>query len=177
MMTESQTKPTATDYSFTKSEANELLGAVLLPHEFRELILRKYLASHGGDALVNLFSQFIGMANSVVENSRDALWTFGIIEAKMDPKTADDINYPTIFGALNGVKLAYGVDQAATCHGCACRLGSLANQSPSTTCDVDWCLQGDDVFWCHEHMDENEKPTRRCVGFQQHVAREPRKDA
>lgn len=155
----------ATDYTMSKSDANELLGAVLLPNEIRALVLTKYLEKNGAKSLVNLFSQFIGMANSVIQNNRESLELFMIVDRDYHPYQAEKINLPTLFGALNGVKLADGVDQNKTCHGCACRLGSLANQSPSTTTDVDWCMGNDDIFMCHEDMDESGRPTRRCVGF------------
>ncbi len=158
--------PKAIDYEISNKDASELLGAVLLPHEFRLLVLTKYAEEHGTAALANLFSQFIGLANSVIANSHDAVELFLICEADFHPYEAEKVNFPTLFGALNGVKLANGVDQTNCCHGCAFRHGSLANQSPSTTVDADWCLSDDLQFWCHENMDKNDKPTRKCVGFQ-----------
>lgn len=159
----------ALDYDITPKDANELLGAVLLPYEFRMMLMEKYLKDHGPSALANLFAQFIGMANSVIENNRDSLELFLVCEKNWLPYEAEKMNLPTIFGALNGIKLAEGIDQSKTCHGCACRIGTLANQSPSTTCDVEWCLQGDDRFWCHEDLDEKGNPTKRCIGFQTHL--------
>lgn len=156
----------AVDYSISVADSKELLGVVLLPHDIRAKVLDKYRKEHGAEALVNLFSQFIGLANSVVANSHDAIELFLIVEADFHPYQAEKINWPTLFGALNGVKLAEGVNQEKTCHGCACRLGSLANQSPSTTCDVDWCLADLDKFWCHEDLDEDGKPTKKCIGFE-----------
>lgn len=161
------TERKAIDYDISSKDASELLGACLLPHEFRMMLMEKYLKERGSKALANLFSQFIGMANSVVENNRESLELFLICEKGWMPYEAEKMNLPTIFGALNGIKLAQGIDQSKTCHGCACRIGSLANQSPSTTCDVDYCLQDGDKFMCHENLDDKGNPTRKCVGFTQ----------
>ena len=158
---------TAIDYDISPKAANELAGVVLLPYECRVMFMEKYLNDHGTAALANLFAQFIGMANSVIENNRDSLEVFLICEKDWTPYEAERMNLPTIFGALNGIKLAEGVDQSKTCHGCACRIGSLANQSPSTSCDVAYCLEESAKFMCHEHMDENGNPTRKCIGFTQ----------
>lgn len=164
-----EAKERGADYSMTPEMAKELLGVVSLPHDVRLEVLRSMQRRIGADAMLGMFSQFIGMANSVVANCHDALELWLIVEEKFPPYEAEKVNFPTLFGALNGVKLAQGVDQNKTCHGCACRLGSLANQSPSTTCDVDWCLQGNERFWCHENLDEDGNPTKRCVGFEIHA--------
>jgi hypothetical protein len=98
-----------------------------------------------------------------------------IAEGGMHPHEAERVNLPTLFGAPNGVLLAQGVDQTKTCGGCAFRLGTCANQSPSTTCDADWCSGGEDHFMCHEDLDEAGNPTRKCTGFTQ--ARRSRRKA
>lgn len=157
----------ASDYDISSADANELKGAVLLPLEFRLMVLRKYKAERGCDALINLFANFIGMANAVVANTRDAAELLLIIQGDMHPNTAEKINTPSLFGALQGAELANKVDQKKTCVGCAFRKGSLANQSPSTTADVHWCLGGDDQFMCHEHMDDEGNPTVPCGGHAQ----------
>ncbi len=161
--------PKGTDYSIDPDVAKDLMGVVQFPHEVRLEILCALQSQHGADAMLSLFSQFIGMANSVVANCHDALEVFLIVEEGWHPYEATKLNFPTLFGALNGVKLAVGVNQEKTCHGCACRLGTLANQSPSTTCDVDGCLEGDGRFWCHEDLDDKGSPTKRCIGFQTHL--------
>jgi hypothetical protein len=162
----------STDYEISPRDAAELKGVALLPLEFRLALLRTYFEERGADAVISLFANFIGLANSVIENNKDALWVFGIIEAGMNDRQADDVNYASIFGALQGIELASKVDQRKTCHGCAFRLGSLANQSPSTTSDVYWCLGGDDRFMCHEHFDEEGNPTVPCGGHAQILARQ-----
>lgn len=79
---------------------------------------------------------------------------------------------PTIFGALNGVVLAEGIDPAPLCPGCAFRQGTAANQIPSTTCDADFCSHPDEQpFMCHAGLDERGEPTRGCPGFAQLRAR------
>jgi hypothetical protein len=171
-------EPCNVDYSMTVHEAEELTGIVLLPQEVRVELLKRYLAYHGTDALVQLFANFVGMANAVVENSKDSLWLLGVTVAKLSDREAESINVPSLFGALNGVKLAALVNQEKTCSGCAFRLGSLANQSPSTTCDAQYCVDvGEDRFMCHEDMDENGEPTRLCGGFAQIQRRRPLQEA
>lgn len=161
----------ATDYTMSIQDAYELKGVTLLPHEFRKQLLRKYAKDHGRDALADLFSQFIGLANSVVANSHEALEMVAITEFGAEPRVAEQINFPSIFGALCGVSLAAGVNQEKTCHGCAFRIGSCANQSQITTCDADWCLDGDDRFMCHENLDVDEQPTKPCIGYQSQLAK------
>lgn len=159
-----------TDYFIDPEAAKDLMGVVQFPHDLRLEVLRAMQERLGPDAMLALFSQFIGMANSVVFNSHDALGEFLIVEADFHPYTvAKGYNFPTLFGALNGIRLTVGVNQEKTCQGCACRLGTLANQSPVTTCDVDYCLEGDDKFWCHEELDDKGMPTKRCIGFQAHL--------
>lgn len=164
--------PVNNDYIFATKDAQTLMGAVGLPDWARKEILNHYVKEGDINDLINLFSQFIGMANSVVENCRDSLELFCIVEKDYGPYQAEKINLPTIFGALQGIHLAENIDQNKTCHGCACRIGSLANQSPTTTCDVDYCLSGgtygenEDKFMCHEDM-ENDKPTKLCRGYAQ----------
>lgn len=153
------------DYSLSKSEASSLAGAVLLPADVRRAILEKYVKEHGTAALVNMFAEFIGLANSVVENNREAIEIFGLCNGALHPDEAGKLNLPTLFGACNGVMIADGIGQDGLCGGCAFRIGTIANQSPSTTCDADFCGHpGEPTFMCHEHP-EGGVPTRACVGF------------
>lgn len=161
-------EPINIDYTMTSRDANELKGMVLLPFEFRQKLLAQYVKDRGVGALVDLFANFIGMASQVVENTREALFLFGLTELHLTHRASEDINVASLFGALQGVELANQVDQRKTCVGCAFRLGSLANQSPSTTSDAYWCVEcDDDRFMCHEHMDENDQPTVPCGGYVQ----------
>ena len=154
-----------TAYSLTRDQAETLAGATGLPVNVREVIFTRYAEEHGAPALAALFAQFMGLANSVVANNRDALEIFSMVHLDMAPYTAEKLNLPTIFGALNGAIIADGVEQDGLCDGCAFRHGTHANQSPITTCDADYCSHpGEQPFMCHDHM-ENEEPTRACVGF------------
>ena len=160
--------PKAIDYEISPADAGVLRGAALLPHDVRVLILEKLAEAKGPAAMIDLFSRFIGLANSVVANNREAIEERMVIAGVVHPDQADKINLPTIAGALGGVLLAAGVDPAKVCGGCAFRVGTWANQSPSTGYDAEACLEGDeDHFMCHEGLDEQGDPTRKCAGFAQ----------
>jgi hypothetical protein len=154
-------EPVAIDYALTDGQSDALSGAVLLPVDLRREILAKLPKA----ALVELFAQFIGLANSVVANNREMIELAGIISGEMHPDKAHQINLPTIFGALVGAKLANAAATDKVCAGCAYRLGTPANQSPVTTCDADWCDKGSGYdFMCHEDLDESGNPTHICRG-------------
>lgn len=158
--------PRCTDYRISAATAREMKGVVLLPADMRLIFLRRYAEQHGADALAQLFAQFIGMANSVVENNREMIELLGITHGGDHPYTAEKYNLPTIFGALCGVELAEGVNPRGACAGCAFRIGTCANQSPVTTIDADWCgRDGGHDFLCHERLNDKGTPTTRCVGF------------
>lgn len=55
----------ALDYRISREHADELMGICGLPHEFR-LMRLKQLFEKEPKAALELFSQFIGLANSVV---------------------------------------------------------------------------------------------------------------
>lgn len=167
-----QDESKCSDYSLSNEDADELKGMVLLPLEMRRKLIDRYFALYGYDRLIDLFANFIGLATSVVTNTRETLTLLGIIEADMHPHTAEKLNAPSLFGAIQGAELANSVDQNRTCHGCAFRLGSLANQSPSTTSDVNWCMVDDGIFMCHEHLDDAGNPTVPCGGHQQILKRQ-----
>lgn len=154
------------DYAMTDEEAGALLGATQLPADLRKIVLTRYLEEHGQEKLIDLFAQFMGLATSVVANNRE-MCELILIEAGMNFMQAEKANLPTIFGALQGVRLANGVNQDKVCHGCAFRLGSCANQSPITTTDAHYCVIEDTDFLCHEDLDDNGKPLHKCRGFGQ----------
>lgn len=157
-----------TSYALSLADASELAGLVLVDHDIRIQLLERYLNLHSVLELMNLFSQFVGMANSVVENGREMTEIILITEGGMWPNQAEKANLPTMFGACNGVKLAAEIDPAKTCPGCAFRLGTPANQSPCTTDDADWCGNpGASAFMCHEDLDDKGEPTKGCAGFAQ----------
>ena len=159
----------AASYRLSKTDADELKGLSLVDESVRSILLRKYFDKHGAIALMNLFSQFVGLANSVVSNNREMIELFAITECGVHPHNAHQVNLPTIFGALCGVELAASVNQKKTCAGCAYRLATCANQSPVTTCDADWTSQDDQTFWCHEKLDDNGNPTSICLGHAQRM--------
>lgn len=81
------------------------------------------------------------------------------------------INAPTEEGRELGSHLARWADQELAkrkavfpnhverCATCAFRRGTVANQSPATLLSALECLQGDDIFMCHERVDHD------CVGY------------
>jgi hypothetical protein len=153
-------------YEITAADAGALLGASGLPVDLRREILAHYAKENGAEALVALFANFIGLANSVVANCHDALEIFGMAHLGMHPYEAEKLNLPTIDGALFGVRLTAGVEVDGICDGCAFRLGSHANQSPLTTCDADFCSHPGEVdFMCHEALDDKGAPTKGCAGW------------
>jgi hypothetical protein len=157
----------AADYDLTKQEAATLGGLTMLPHNLRVDVLTRYAKQHGVDAVVAMFSRTIGMANSVIANNREAIEVFGICEGTLHPHNAHQINLPTLIGAIQGTQLSHRAKNARRmCHGCAYRLGSLANQSFVTTIDADFQRENQDEFWCHENTNQRGKPTKRCRGHQ-----------
>lgn len=161
----------AQDYHLTQQQADLLKGICLVPADLRLQALKLHGELVGLDRFADLFAQFIGMANSVVANNREMAELLLITEGGMHPHTAEKANLPTIFGALQGIELAEGVDLSKVCAGCAYRLGTPANQSPSTTCDAGDVLQpGEPVFLCHEDLDGQAQPHKACGGYAQHMA-------
>lgn len=113
----------ATDYAMTPADADRLAGITLVPEDFRRQAMSNLLDQIGPSEMVRLFSQFIGMANSVVANNREMAELLGIIGGELHPNNAHQINLPTIHGALFGVKLAADTPPKGMCDGCAFRLG------------------------------------------------------
>lgn len=160
--------PRAIDYKISAGHADLLRGIVCLPGEVREMALIKMAERMGGYGMVQLFAQFIGLANSVVANNREMVEIILITEGGLHPdhsSGAKSANLPTIFGALSGILLADGVTSDKLCPGCAFRLGTSANQSPVTTGDADLCVKDSDVFMCHEELDRYGRPTKGCAGY------------
>ena len=159
----------ACDYRMADAEAEYLRAVVLLPHGSRADLLTRYAVEHGHAAAINLFSQVIGMANSVIENNREMIELLGIIEGGEHPYRVEQYNLPTLVGALAGVPLANSIDQRKVCHSCAYRLGAPANQSPVTTIDAAYCSSDEITFLCHEDVDEKGNPTHLCRGHAQRM--------
>ncbi|MCY1533668.1 hypothetical protein D9M68_690080 [compost metagenome] len=159
---------TATDYRIAAADAQELLGIVLLPADLRRLALERIAAQRDHAEILDLFAQVLGMANAVAENAR-AMVELILMEEGMHPHSAEKANLPTMYGALQGIVLADGVDPRGTCAGCAYRLGSPANTSPITTLEAEHCRRELEEFYCHAEMDAQGQPTRRCVGHRKAV--------
>jgi hypothetical protein len=155
-----------TDYRMTDEDAAQILGVSSLPHDIRVLALKRYAATWGQPALIELFSSMLGMANSVIENCKEHAQDILVTHYGCYPEEAEKINFPTLFGAAAGVKLANANKAKNTCHGCAFRHGTVANQCASTTSDADYCLDGaSGDFMCHENLDDAGEPTKICRGY------------
>lgn len=152
------------EYSMSRSDATDLAGIAQLDLAMRREALSSYLQKNGSQRLVELMAQFIGMANSVAENCAEMSDQVLIEECGVHPDKFTSVNLPTIIGACQGVLIASKCDSKGACHGCAYRLGSIANQSPITTCDAEFMAHDRKGFMCHAHLDEQGEPTKVCVG-------------
>lgn len=154
--------PNGCDYAMTPEAAKFLRAVALLPVELRRQLLTSYQREHGVEGLVLLFAEFIGLANAVVANNREAIETVALAEGIGHPDRPIPINLPTIFGALLGVDNAARVESDALCAGCAFRLGTWANQSHVTACDAADAADGEFAFNCHAQLGG---PKVRCRGY------------
>lgn len=157
----------ATDYDVSREDIEPLSRAVFLPADERAAVFRRFVAENGVEALIAAFAQFVGLANSVVANQREMIEIIGLVESGESPRLVEQYNLPSIPGALAGVKVACDVEQDRTCEGCAYRLGTCANQSPSTSDDAAYCADDGEQFWCHMEVDDCGKPTQLCHGWAQ----------
>ncbi|MEG8233792.1 hypothetical protein [Pseudomonas orientalis] len=148
----------------SRSDAQNLAGIAQLDLPMRRQALTKYLQLNGSQRLVEFMAQLIGMANSVASNCAEMSDQVLIIECGVHPDKFTGVNLPTIIGACQGVMIANKCDPAGACHGCAYRLGSIANQSPITTCDAEFMAHVPKGFLCHAHLDGDGEPTKVCVG-------------
>lgn len=159
--------PLSHRYTIAPADAEMLQGAAGVAGEVRGFLLRQYVENHGVEALIGLFGEFIGLTNRLADQAHEAA-VVCLINEGFDPHEAEKANTPTLQGALEGVKLAAGIDASKTCGGCAFRLGSVANMSPSTTDDAGSCAEpGGLIFSCHEDMDARGNPTKACAGWAQ----------
>ncbi|WP_162235686.1 hypothetical protein [Pseudomonas congelans] len=152
------------EYNMTRSDASDLAGIAQLDLAMRREALTRYLRLNGSQRLVEFTAQLIGLANSVAENCAEMSDQVLIEECGVHPDKFTGVNLPTIIGACQGVLIASKCDPAGACHGCAYRLGSIANQSPITTCDAEFMAHDQKGFMCHAHFDEQGEPTKVCVG-------------
>jgi hypothetical protein len=153
-----------TEYFMTPEQALLLSKASRVPLQDRRALFSSYAAAQGGEGLIELLSQFVGMANSVAENCREMTDIVLITEMGMNPDRFDSINLPTILGACQGVMLAARCDSTGACHGCAYRMGSIANQSPMATTEAAYMSFNQKGFMCHEDLDDQHQATKVCVG-------------
>ena len=156
--------PANTEYMMAPTVALELAEIVQNDLVGRIELLTKFLNRREGKSLIEIFAQFIGLANSVVENCAAMSDQVLIEECRVHPDKFTSVNMPTILGAFQGVVLASGCEPAGACHGCAYRLGSIANQSPIATSDAAYMAFNSKGFMCHAHTDDAGEPTRVCVG-------------
>lgn len=156
-----------TDHNLNGDNVTLLLGMTGLPREFRiEGIRKLILRDHGSEKLVELFADFIGLSNQVVESSRSVIEDYLVLECNHTRKKARKINLPTLFGALNGVKIAV-TPTKGMCGACAFRQGTPANQSAATTCNADLAVSEQSGFLCH---DRHCKASGPCAGYKKATA-------
>jgi hypothetical protein len=151
-------------YNLSPEQAAFLSGLVAMsPAERRDTLVKFFPGTN--PELVAMVCEFMALAASVPESCREMVELILITDGRMHPHTAEKVNLPTVLGALQGVELAAGVDQDRLCEGCAFRIGTPANQSPSTTEDAHYCLDENPHFMCHMEMDSRGEPTKACVGY------------
>lgn len=151
-------------YTFTEAELDAL--TVILASSNEHAALEIFEETHDLD-LRELFVQFVRLAKSVQENTREAVDFVAITEFDMNPMSHETPNLPTLSGALHGYRLAAKVRPERLCDGCAYRLGSIANQSAITTDDADYCANERHHFLCHERVDARGQPYQACAGYAQ----------
>jgi hypothetical protein len=152
------------DYSMSRDDATDLAGIAQFNLAMRREALTAYLQRNGPQRLVEFLAQFIGMANSVAENCKEMSDQVLIEECGVHPDRFESVNLPSIIGACQGVLIASKCNPKGACYGCAYRLGSIANQSPITTCDAEFMAHDRKGFMCHAHLDELGEPTKVCIG-------------
>lgn len=157
------TTPANCEYSMSTDDALLIAGMSQYDLETRRDMVGAVLVTDGAGRLVEMLAQLIGMANSVAENCAAMSDQVLIVECGVHPDRFDSVNLPTIIGACQGVLIASKCDPAGACHGCAYRLGSIANQSPIATCDAEFMAHDRKGFMCHAYLDED-RPTKVCVG-------------
>lgn len=102
----------ALEYELKAVEAEFLLKVVEASTQEREVMLSRYANAAGAEDVIRLLSQLIGCANAVIENCRVGAIDLLITEGGLHPHVAEDINLPTLAGAMAGVKLATEIDPA-----------------------------------------------------------------
>ena len=152
-------------YTITAKQQSRLAAALVLapkaPEEAALLLGRMTKAE-----LTDAFVQFLRLAASVEANARDTHEFYFIVDQDVHPHSVEQMNLPTLLGALKGATQCVQKETKGMCGGCAFRLGSIANQCLSTQVDTEFVAQERDRFMCHERMDESTgEPTHICAGF------------
>lgn len=161
----------ATDHNIHVDLAKELRAIAAVPMDHRRLALRRLSAKIGNAAMVDLFGEFIGLANQVAFNACEQAKDLLVLQGHVWPHEAERVNMPSVLGALNGIVLSASVDPGPLCGGCAFRAGTVANQCLPTTEDADYCsTPGERPFLCHEAVDEHGNAISACRGFAQRRA-------
>jgi hypothetical protein len=111
-----------------------------------------------------LLAHFMTMALSVQANTRGFIESYLVIECNYTDRMAEEINLPTIEGALNGLTVAIA-PVPKMCAGCAFRCGTMANQSAVTSEDAQLAVEDRRRFMCHEETDEEFNPLHVCAGW------------
>ncbi|PZS93756.1 hypothetical protein [Stenotrophomonas maltophilia] len=161
----------AADHNIHPDLAKELRAIAAVPMDLRRPALRRLAAKIGNAAMVDLFGEFIGLANQVAFNACEQAKDLLVLQGHVWPHEAERINMPCILGALNGIALSASVAPGPLCGGCAFRAGTVANQCLPTTEDADYCsTPGERPFLCHEAVDEHGNAISACRGFAQRRA-------
>ncbi|WP_154912210.1 hypothetical protein [Pseudomonas fluorescens] len=147
-----------------RDDATDLASIAQFDLAMRREALTSYLQRNGSLRLVEFMAQLIGMANSVAANCSEMSDQVLITECGVHPDKFTSANLPTIIGACQGVQIASKCDPRGACHGCAYRLGSIANQSPITTSDAEAMAHDRKGFMCHAYLGGDGEPTKVCVG-------------
>lgn len=170
-MTDTQARVGATDHNIHPDLARELHEIAAVPMDLRLPALRRLAVQIGTRAMVDLFGEFIGLANQVAYNACEQAKDLLVLHGHVWPHEAERVNMPCVLGALNGIVLAAGINPGPLCGGCAFRAGTVANQCLPTTEDADYCsTPGERPFLCHEAVDEHGNAISACRGFAQRRA-------
>lgn len=147
-----------TNYILSRADAQFLIDLLSLPLDEQE----KELNNKARNNVYRLFLQFIALTHSVMRNN------FEVVKSDIDPAMHNRISLPTIFGALNGIVLANGIDPSTLCPTCAYRIGTPANQTLPVAIDAMWCASKlDEPFYCHADKSPEGYPTKACAGYAQ----------
>jgi hypothetical protein len=137
--------------------------------EKRLEILLRYAVQEGAEALLELFADMTELSEQVIDNGKQHAIDTLIQETDLHPYSAEKLNYPSLKGALVGLKQADRVPKHArerVCMGCAYRAGTVANQCFDTQQDTDLVLESAKNFLCHARGTDEAtgEPMRPCIG-------------